>query len=386
MIAFYGVGSLVMVPWVQDDLGDRVEARATAAGFDGVEADFSGQDGTLRCASPISSAADLRDLAEDVWGVRVAKVDEECVLAAPAPSQAPAVTTTAPPATTSSTAAATTEAAATTTSAAATTTVPEATTTIVAAPVRALVASAALGAGSSQVVLTGTVESAAQRDELVAAAAAAFGAENVVDQLEIVDTPGTPSDADATRLAGLIAAMTPNLVEGTASFDGAVLALTGVYVDDAAKAAIDTAAGELGVAAGDLQLTARPEASVDQAATLEAELNAAVGASPIPFDPNQSTLRPEADSILDQVAALARSYAGVTISVNGHTDSDGTEAGNLALSEARADTVRQALIDRGIPAEQLVAQGFGESQPVAANDTPANKALNRRVVFSVVAQ
>jgi OOP family OmpA-OmpF porin len=373
--ALYGVGSLVMVPWVQDDLGDRVSAAAADAGFTGVSADFSGQDGTLRCDAPISSADELEQVAEGVWGVRVAHVDDECVLQAPAPSANPvtSVATTTSPTTTAELPAST--------AAAPTNATPTTTTTTAAAS--GLAVSAVIEAGSSRVVLRGTVESEAQLDQLVGEATAAFGADNVVDELVVDDAGGTTGDAQAARLAGLIGVLSPHLVQGRAFADGQELSLEGVYVDAAARAAVEEAAVAAGLDVADLVLSPRAEATVDQAAELEAALNDAVGASPIPFDPNQSTLRPEADAILDQVAALARTYAGVSISVDGHTDGDGSEAVNLALSQARADAVAAALVERGVPPEQLVAAGFGESRPIAPNDTPANKALNRRVVFSV---
>lgn len=379
--ALYGVGSLVMVPWVHDDLGDRVGAAAAKAGFEGVHASFSGQDGTLRCDAPISSADELERVAEGVWGVRVARVDDECVLQAPTPTANPSTSapTTASPATT--TPATTIEVPAST--AAPTTSAASTTTTTTAGATSGLAASAVIEAGSSQVVLRGTVESDAQRQQLVAAATAAFGADNVVDELVVDDAAGTAGDAQVARLAGLVGVMSSNLVQGTAFADGDALSLEGVYVDDAGRSAVEEGAVAAGLDVADLVLSPREEATVDQAAELEAALNEAVGASPIPFDPNQSTLRPEADAILDQVAALARTYAGVSISVDGHTDGDGTEAVNLALSQARADAVAAALVERGVPPEQLVAAGFGESRPIAPNDTPANKALNRRVVFSV---
>ena len=68
--------------------------------------------------------------------------------------------------------------------------------------------------------------------------------------------------------------------------------------------------------------------------------------------------------------------------IEGHTDSDGGANTNLALSQARAEAVEQALIDRGVDGDVLDPVGFGETQPIAPNDTDANKALNRRVTFS----
>jgi outer membrane protein OmpA-like peptidoglycan-associated protein len=71
------------------------------------------------------------------------------------------------------------------------------------------------------------------------------------------------------------------------------------------------------------------------------------------------------------------------VRVEGHTDSDGAEAANLALSVARAEAVTAVLAGKGIAAERLYAIGYGETLPVASNDTPAGKQKNRRIVFSV---
>ena len=66
----------------------------------------------------------------------------------------------------------------------------------------------------------------------------------------------------------------------------------------------------------------------------------------------------------------------------GHTDSDGADAANLDLSKRRAASVKNELVKSfGVNGDRLVTDGAGEGQPVAANDTPANKALNRRVEF-----
>jgi outer membrane protein OmpA-like peptidoglycan-associated protein len=67
--------------------------------------------------------------------------------------------------------------------------------------------------------------------------------------------------------------------------------------------------------------------------------------------------------------------------VEGHTDSTGADAYNQALSERRANSVLRYLVDAGVPASRLSAQGFGESQPVADNDTAEGRAQNRRVVL-----
>ena len=81
---------------------------------------------------------------------------------------------------------------------------------------------------------------------------------------------------------------------------------------------------------------------------------------------------------LDAIAAILIKYPNVKFSLEGHTDSDGSEISNQKLSENRANVVKDELIKRGVIASNIVALGFGESTPIASNKTAAGKALNRR--------
>ncbi len=98
------------------------------------------------------------------------------------------------------------------------------------------------------------------------------------------------------------------------------------------------------------------------------------------FDFNKATIKKESSAILDQAAAYIKDAEG-TFEVQGHTDSKGSDAYNLKLSDARAKAVVKALEARGVAAGKLTAKGYGESQPVADNATEEGRAQNRRVVF-----
>lgn len=104
------------------------------------------------------------------------------------------------------------------------------------------------------------------------------------------------------------------------------------------------------------------------------------------FDPGSALLRTGATPTLDQVAAALRAHPERQVLVEGFTDSEGSEPGNLELSARRADAVRQALVARGISPQRIATQGYGEAFPVASNSTFAGRQLNRRVeiVFSDV--
>ncbi len=89
---------------------------------------------------------------------------------------------------------------------------------------------------------------------------------------------------------------------------------------------------------------------------------------------------------LDKVAVAAQKCNRTTVEIDGYTDSDGDAKRNKRLSLRRAQSVRRQLIRRGTPASRLVARGLGQSNPIAPNDTPANKARNRRIDFKILPQ
>jgi len=125
--------------------------------------------------------------------------------------------------------------------------------------------------------------------------------------------------------------------------------------------------------------------SVLLAAPVVAELPDDIGAelalAPITFSSGGSDLTDVGRAELDKLVAFLLENPG-NIQIAGHTDSDGDSGFNLTLSQERADAVKSYLADQGIPAESMTAVGFGEDQPIAANDTAENKAMNRRIVFS----
>lgn len=106
----------------------------------------------------------------------------------------------------------------------------------------------------------------------------------------------------------------------------------------------------------------------------------------IMFDVNRATLRPESDTKLSAVLAILNEYPAVKLRIGGYTDSDGNDIANLKLSGERANACKNWLIAKGIAPERLEAEGYGEQHPVAPNDTPENKAKNRRISFSVRAK
>ena len=105
--------------------------------------------------------------------------------------------------------------------------------------------------------------------------------------------------------------------------------------------------------------------------------------SNITFDTDKSNIKPQFNPVLDQVASTFNQYPESYIDVIGHTDSQGPDAYNQALSERRAASVSNALAGRGVNRARLAQFGMGETQPIDTNDTAEGRAANRRVELRI---
>ncbi len=102
----------------------------------------------------------------------------------------------------------------------------------------------------------------------------------------------------------------------------------------------------------------------------------------ITFDVSKADIKPESYGTLNDIATVLKENPGVNVKIVGHTDSDGDDALNLDLSKRRTESVKNELVSKfGLDASRMQTEGAGESKPVAPNDSPANKAMNRRVEF-----
>jgi OOP family OmpA-OmpF porin len=107
---------------------------------------------------------------------------------------------------------------------------------------------------------------------------------------------------------------------------------------------------------------------------------------PVVFETGTDKLSPASDSVLVAVRDFMQAKPDITlVRIEGHTDSDGAEAFSQRLTEARAMATAKWLTAKGIDCRRLVPVGFGSTKPLAPNDTPANKAMNRRIEFAPAA-
>ena len=113
------------------------------------------------------------------------------------------------------------------------------------------------------------------------------------------------------------------------------------------------------------------------------ELNKSYRINDIYFPFNSFDLTKESKVVLDQLLDFLNENITICIEVQGYTDNIGNDASNLKLSENRAQSVYNYLIEQGIAATRLTYKGFGKSMPVAGNDTEDGRAKNRRTVFVI---
>lgn len=120
------------------------------------------------------------------------------------------------------------------------------------------------------------------------------------------------------------------------------------------------------------------------AETTETARGLIVNLAGVLFDVNKATLKPDSQLKLAKLAGILMVFQDMKLSIEGHTDSTGSEELSLRLSTDRARTVYEFLMSQGVSTDRMKYQGFGSSKPVAPNDTEANRAKNRRVEVIVL--
>jgi len=104
----------------------------------------------------------------------------------------------------------------------------------------------------------------------------------------------------------------------------------------------------------------------------------------ITFDLNQTSIRSQFAGTLESVALVLREFDQTIVQIEGHTDSQGADSYNQLLSERRASSVRDFLLNQGVESKRTRAMGYGERYPLASNDTSGGREQNRRVELTLV--
>ncbi len=230
---------------------------------------------------------------------------------------------------------------------------------------------------AESVILRGEVPSAAERKRIVNLAGGYFG--QVEDEMRVSNETAGANYAPAADRA---LAVVRHLANGQASWSGERLSVSGTANPAdavAARAEFDTAGASGMLGNFDVRSLEPMTGTRDNC---NAAFNDVLSAATIRFRTGSASIDAGNEELLERLAGLARTCPG-TLSVQGHTDSQGDADMNKALSLSRANAVRDALAARGIESSRMRAVGYGESQPIADNDTSVGRAKNRRIAISV---
>jgi len=240
----------------------------------------------------------------------------------------------------------------------------------------ALLSTSSLAEVNAPIVVSGTVADEASKAALLTRLRALYGAERVVDQLMLGRVSAPPNwNEYVGKLIG------PNLKlisRGQLQVDGTSVSLRGDVASDAQRQQI----------AADIALGLDPAYTVNNglrvAASEQGMLDAALANRIIEFESGKAELADSGKAILDQMSVALLRLKDKKVEVIGHTDNAGSRAGNLSLSQARAEAVKTYVVGRGVHADMVAVSGEGPDRPVADNRTPEGRARNRRIEFKVV--
>ena len=233
---------------------------------------------------------------------------------------------------------------------------------------------------AAKAVVSGTVPDEATRQAVLARAREAFGADRVVDQLGVGPLAAPPNWSG--HLQALLASDALRQVHrGQLSVRGNVVEVQGDVASDALRQQV---AADLSSRLNATYTVRNGLQVVAAVPTGQERIDAVLARRTIEFEPGNATLTAAGRQTLDALAPLLLQTAGRGFEITGHTDAQGARQANVALSAARADTVKAYLVGKGLAAERIATAGAGPDRPVAGNDTPEGRARNRRIELRVV--
>ena len=228
--------------------------------------------------------------------------------------------------------------------------------------------------------LTGYVPDNNVHAALVAAAGRKFFNEKVVDNIKA--SLGAPSGF-ANAVVPALGALS-RLSTGTLVVSDREVKLSGDAFYDAAAAQIR--AGLKDFPQGwqfKADISVKPASAPVDGTVCQQLFSGLLAKGKIRFESGRATIDLDSAGLLDRLIETALRCPSANIEIAGHTDADGEDGFNQALSEKRAQAVTDFLVKAGLPAERFTAMGYGSTQPVASNDTDEGKAQNRRIDFVV---
>jgi len=229
-----------------------------------------------------------------------------------------------------------------------------------------------------RIVVSGAVPDDATKLKVLESVRRIYGDHTVVDQISAGGV-----QAPSNWIGNVDAVITPQLrsvSKGALAIEGTNVTIRGEVGDESTREGIERKLAKTLTAGytfrNGLRVSASSQALLDR--TLDGRV--------IEFENGSALLTAAGMRILDEMADAMKTMKDVRIEVIGHTDSIGAPAANVALSRARADSVKTYLVRKGITAEWISTSGMGADQPVASNATDDGRKRNRRIEFRAARQ
>jgi OOP family OmpA-OmpF porin len=230
----------------------------------------------------------------------------------------------------------------------------------------------------NKVIAAGTVPDEASRAAILGKLRDVYGASAVVDRLEVGGVVPPPNWSE--HMAKIVSANLKQVHKGQLQINGTQISLKGNVANEAQRQQV----------VSDMATALNPTYTIDNgllvasAAPAQTLLDTTLSNRVVEFESGSATLTPAGNAILDEMFAAIKQIGNSKIQVIGHTDSVGNRQANIALSRARANSVRAYLVGKGIPEGVLSSVGAGPDHPLATNNTQEGRSKNRRIEFHLV--
>jgi OOP family OmpA-OmpF porin len=239
---------------------------------------------------------------------------------------------------------------------------------------------------NGKVTLTGTLPDQAARAQVVARAKELYGENNYLDRLQVSNQTAFPSAGWFNTALALLPLANQINNEGGFALDRNTVTVRGLVDSDDLKSKLianATTAGGTGVRVED-KVMVRGKITAAQSTDFQAKLNQMIAGKIVEFDTNSDVLTDKGKAVLDDMVRVLAEVPGLPVEISGHTDASGNAASNQNLSQRRARTCLQYLVQKGVAVNRLSAKGYGAAKPLADNNTPEGKQRNRRIEFTVL--
>jgi OOP family OmpA-OmpF porin len=226
-----------------------------------------------------------------------------------------------------------------------------------------------------QILVSGTVPDEASKAGILTRLRDVYGSENVVDQIAI-GAVVQPANWN-TYVNRLINPNLKQVSRGQLKVDGNTVSIRGEVVNEAQRQQI---ASDM---ATNLNSTYTVNNGLRVSASEQNQLDSTLGNRIVEFETGKASLTQAGKTILDELTVILIKLRKKKLEVIGHTDDQGIRSSNILLSNARAETVKSYLIDKGLNSDLISTSGQGPDRPVASNESSEGRARNRRIEFRI---